>query len=140
MVFGISLLFTFYFSLKSALKDRPSSALQTVESQWKAGTLRDPIEAMIIFQKEADRRIGQLDPRLWVASSLAFSLAIPIGLSALSFLAMYLYPAYVFCWGDEAKRYKARVQTRNYVLGAILLTLVLGIIASIIGNKLTPGR
>lgn len=120
-------------------RSQPSVA-QAIESQWKAGTLRDPIQAIIIQEQyyEASRRLA--NPR-FVLFIAAIAAALMTGVLALIVqLAIILFPAYVFCWGDNTKLYERRVQIRRYVLGGVLLTLVLGIIASVIGNKLTLGR
>lgn len=119
-------------------RSRPTA--EAIESRWRAGTLRDPIEAIIIQQKSYEKDRAFLNPRYF----LLLAVGIPIGFVAASELLLallyYLYPAYVFSWGDKAKLYEKRVRIRGYVLTGILVALAISVIGSVIANRLTAPR
>jgi hypothetical protein len=139
---AIGLLFslTIFFVMMIALDHRQPSAAQSIESQWKAGALRDPIEAIIIQQRYQETERRSLGPRTVFGWAIGLPVAIMILFGALTSLSAYLFPAYVFSWGDYTKLYERRVQVRKYVLGVVLVSLVIGVIASMIANMLTHGR
>jgi hypothetical protein len=133
LLFALSFMAAIYF----ATRPRHYSTAQTMETQWKAGTLRDPIEAIIIQQKSIETMEQNRTGRLAFAQLFGIPIAITIALSAFAGLAVYLYPPYIFCWGDYTKVFERRVQIRKYVFGVIVVGLIVGILASIIANKLT---
>lgn len=119
----------------SHLSSQPTA--QTLEAKWKAGTLRDPIEAMIIEEKDREIDRKSLDPANIVnrATLIPISILLSVGLVALLFV--YLSPGYIFCWGDYKKIYETRLKVRRYVFSVVIVGLVVGIIASVIANKIT---
>jgi hypothetical protein len=133
LVFTLSLMTMMIYATTS----HHYSTGQTMEAQWKAGTLRDPIEAIIIQQKSIETMDQNRTGRLPLALMVGMPIFVIIILSALAGLVVYLYPAYVFCWGDYTKVFERRVQVRKYVFGVVVVGLVVGILASIIANKLT---
>jgi hypothetical protein len=46
----------------------------------------------------------------------------------------YGFPLYNFCWGDYLKVYNDRRTLAKYVIGGVMLTLVLGIISSVVAS------
>ncbi len=133
LVVVLSLMTTIYRSIAP----RPHSTAQTMETRWKAGTLRDPIEAIIIQQKSIETMEQDRTTRLAPWLFFGMPIGILITVAALAGLAVYLYPAYVFCWGDYTKVFERRVQVRKYVFGVIVVGLIVGTLASIIANKIT---
>ena len=136
LIFSLSFMASIYF----ATTPRHYSTAQTMETQWKAGTLRDPIEAIIIQQKSIETMEQNRSGRLSFLLLIGLPIAILTSLLALGGLGVYLYPAYVFCWGDYTKVFERRVQVRKYVFGVIVVGLIVGILASVIANKLTLSK
>ncbi len=120
-----------------ATTPRHYSTAQSMEIQWKAGTLRDPIEAIIMQQKSIEAMDQARGGRSIFAVLIGVPVALVLGLWALVGLATYLYPAYVFCWGDYTKLFERRVQIRKYVFSVVVVGLTVGILASVIANRIT---
>ncbi len=138
--FAFTLALSLLVAISFVTPKTPPLAAQAIESHWKAGTLRDPIQAIIIQAQYIESSRKLFNPRVIFLSVIVAAALLAILVVLIVQTAISLFPAYVFSWGDNIKLYERRVQFRRYVLGGVLLTLVLGIIASVIGNKLTLGR
>jgi len=120
-----------------SISQRPHMA-DVIETKWKTGALRDPIEALILVERgrEVDASLAPVTIFKW---AVGYPLALG-SLMALGFLLLsYLYPSYVFCWGDYAKVYERRVSTRKTVFVSIILALIIGVISGMIVNKVHWG-
>jgi hypothetical protein len=116
------------------------SASESIEERWKAGTLHDSIEALIILQKDFDAPKKLDDPALFLRWAIAYPIAATLVLFLIGPFMNYLYIPYVFAWGDYTKVFERRVQIRKYVFSGIVGALIVGVIASVIANKITLGR
>ena len=137
LVFTLCLMGTFSWAIRKAVKTQLPSAATVMEKRWKEGSLHDPIEALIIIQKEADARTSHLDAQSVMLWSLAFAAVVPLALLIITPIAAYLSPAFVFKWGDNAARYDRRIRARNFLLVTIALALAIGIAAGVIANHIT---
>jgi hypothetical protein len=117
---------------------RSNHAADIIEKGWSAGTLRDPIQAMIISLRasegvEQSMQWSLLSGAVYTVGAVLFAFVLWRGLG-------YLYPSFSFSWGDYLKVYEKRLSTRKYVFAVVLTGLVLSIIAGIIVNRTGWGR
>ncbi len=131
----VGIIFMFAFLAKG-----PTTTSDTIESRWKAGTLRDPIEAIIIQQKGYEKDRKAFTPSRAVLILLGIPLTAVVVLWLGLTLLNYLYPPYVFSWGDYTKVFDKRVQVRKFVFAGIIVALLVGTLASVIANRITLGR
>jgi hypothetical protein len=115
---------------------RRGQVADRIEAKWKDGTLRDPIEAIILTEKAREAREAFTWQRI-----VGWMVVIPLGGTSVVLLSgvflYYLYPGYVFCWGDYVKLYERRVAVRRYVVWGIIVTLCLSVVAGMIANRLS---
>lgn len=78
------------------------NALHTLEESYLAGDFKDPIEAMIFYEKQK-REVVKKSAIMYVM--LAFPFLLLLGRSLLP----RIYPAYVFYWGDIVPTYDKRL-------------------------------
>jgi hypothetical protein len=110
-----------------------------IEARWKAGSLRDPIEAIILTQRDYESRDAAM-PGTFIRWALVYPLALGIMMILCSYFAAYLYPSYVFNWGDYVKTYDKRLALRKLVFVGIIGSLAISIIAGVIVNRTGWGR
>jgi hypothetical protein len=106
-----------------------------LEERWKAGTLRDPIEAAVLLERRLNAS------RLGLAAILTYLLAVPAIITGTIALVVpmlgYLHPSYAFAWGDYTKVLSSRARLRQFVYGGVVATLILSVIAGVIANRIS---
>lgn len=120
--------------------DHRSHLAEAIEARWKAGILHDPIEVMILMQRDSESREAALSPGNFVRWSIVYPVGLAFVLSACALGLIYLYPAYVFCWGDYVKTYERRVSIRKFLLVGIVVSLAISVIAGVIVNRMGWGK
>jgi hypothetical protein len=111
-----------------------------MEAGWKTGSLRDPIEALIMMQRNYESQIDVITPVALVRWVAVYPLAFVCTVLLCGILLSYLYPSYVFVWGDYIRVYEKRLAARKIVFYGILLSLAISIIAGIIVTKIHLGN
>ncbi|MGA2890077.1 MAG: hypothetical protein ABSE51_18680 [Terracidiphilus sp.] len=108
--------------------------LDALEGNWKAGNLKDPVEASIQIGRiglESSRI--PIDGMLWplmVIFGVFFALVVSW------FCYKHFYPSYNFLWGDYLAVYEKRRSKGNILFVGILLTLALGILVNFISKRI----
>jgi hypothetical protein len=120
-------------SLAYATTRSDQSLKPSIEDRWKAGTLRDPIEAIALFENRFER--SHLTFGKTLISVLLVPLLVTLTLSLALPLLSYLHPPYSFAWGDYTRVLEQRARTRQVVYGSVGLALLIGIVAGIIANR-----
>jgi hypothetical protein len=113
-----------------SMAGRRQKAITEVESLWKQGQIKDPIDAMLRLQKT--------NPEYDVLSY--FMPAIYILIFILILIGMYIlclryYPTYNFCWGDYLHEFNRKESKRKFVLIGVVLTLIISFVGSLIANS-----
>lgn len=102
--------------------------IDSVESGWRSGALRDPVQAIIQLERS---RLKREDPPS-IRGEVERAAVVGACLIGAMFLLGKIRPDYTFYWGDAIVAYDRRVRT-SYFLGVVLL---LGLVLSIAGSLL----
>jgi len=140
LVFPLVLLLVMMFSAQSSvtrLQTGNNGAVDRIESRWKAGDLKDPVEAIIILDRERiirerDFKIADVLPLKLIGGAIA-------GLVVLGVLFLFLlryYPVYNFCWGEYLETFTRREAARRFWLIVILVGFVVSFVASLAANRI----
>ncbi len=70
----------------------------------------------------------------WMLRILSVSLGFPIVLWLYTLVANYVYPLYVFSWGDSKDEFEKRDNIRKYVLGTVIVGIIISFIAGILAK------
>lgn len=113
------------------------AAIEKIEQAYRRGAIRDPLEAMIMLEKETLSvlpAMGILRRVILVAGGLL-----------LFFIALWLFidrlfPAYNFCWGDYLGLYERKLAIRRYILIVVVTGIIVSAIGGFIVDRLSPGR
>jgi hypothetical protein len=116
-MFGIS-----YFLVDTT----PATLLETA---YKNGVIKDPIEALIFLEKA--RAANHFGLKFVGVMILVFAVPFAVA-SGVSFVLPRLYPSYNFYWGD----YIARYDKRRSNLRILWTVVVLGILVSLVAGLL----
>ncbi len=124
---------TFVFILHNEHKQEIIQ-LNSIEHDWKAGTIKDPVEVVIQLGKISAAR-ADFDPNhlIWPFMFLLGGLCL---FSASAICLKYFHPPYNFVWGDYIKVYEGRQAARNFVYVALVVGLLVTIIGGIITKKI----
>jgi hypothetical protein len=118
---------------------RPTTVVDVIETRWRSGTLRDPIEAIILMQRDSQSRDAAM-PAMFLRWAVVYPLALVVILLLGSYCAAFLYPSYVFNWGDYVKAYDKRLALRKLVFAGVIGSLIISIVAGVIVNRTGWGR
>ena len=134
LVFGM--LLTVYINVSRLA--RSDTFVDKLEGQWKAGALKDPIEAMIAIERE--RRTPDVNV-LGALMIKPFGILLG-GLVALIVCLLFLvryYPVYNFCWGEYLEEFTRREAARRFWLIIIGVGFAVSFVASIVANRVRWG-
>ncbi|HEX6371043.1 MAG TPA: hypothetical protein VF006_19150 [Longimicrobium sp.] len=110
------------------------STLNQIEAEHKRGTLTDPIEAILLIERE---RLATNYSGLRTVAVIGLSYVAPMVFFWLfSKLAPWLFPAYNFYWGDYRAFYDRRRQINNVIWIVIILGLVVSLVAAAIEHRI----
>jgi hypothetical protein len=129
-VFFISMLFG--MTSISSLGERRGHVVDSLESQWKQGTLQDPI----LFMLRLERARSSDEEKLTVRRILVYPWLVTSGAVLIFYLIGRARPAHTFYWGDAAARYDRRMKVLYFVVVVIILGTVLSVFGSFIASKL----
>lgn len=130
----MSIVFLLFMVLSIHFASGSNRIADTMESRWKAGTLRDPVEAVVLMERAYELREVAVPGALVKAAIYAVGAMAALVLIVVA--AYYLYPAYVFCWGDAATAYQTRLSTRRWPFGVVVTGLLLSVLGSVIVERL----
>jgi uncharacterized membrane protein YwzB len=115
--------------------DTPEAeSIGDIEVAWKAGEIKDPIEAIIRIEKSKQKPETQLSSKekVFTYGSLFIFVAILIGIP----LSWYFLPPYVFYWGENMKLVDRRQNAGKFILIGILFTILLSIASNFVYDLL----
>jgi hypothetical protein len=103
-----------------------------LQQQYDAGTIKDPIQALILIEQARNEQSG-----IRIFWPILVSFALPLVVFEVgSKLLPLVSPSYNFYWGDYIAIYDRRRQRKTILWTVIVLGLVVSIIAGIITKKL----
>lgn len=102
-----------------------------IESLWKQGKLKDPVEAIILLEKS--RNTITPISIMYKPIVIGLSIIVSLYLTYLFFLKYYL--VYVFCWGDYKELYEKKESRRKFILGVVVVGLLVSIVGGLIANN-----
>ena len=126
----IALMVSMFAGLPSLYSKRQDVLVQ-LEARWSQGKLTDPVEAMLILQKNSPDYsfFAIFAPTVYTLCAITL-------LAACYWLALRYYPTYNFCWGDYVQEFARKEARRKLILIGIVLALLVSVIGSIIANSL----
>jgi hypothetical protein len=135
LIFAGCIFFIVFLSIVSNtfFKNNKSEYINDIETKWKANEITDPIEVLLIFEK--NKGSLNLEPIKYV---LMFFLVLIILYFLFKMFVKKYYPLYNFCWGDYLEEYNSKEKLRKnfialFVIG-ILVSIIGGLVANYIGK------
>jgi len=102
-----------------------------LEAAWKAGIIKDPIQALIFSQRQQESQ-GAF---VWPFAAIAMAIAIPVLLTLVWAFFYRYYPIYNFYWGEYVEYFNKRESARKFWLVVVAVGLVLSFLGSMLANK-----
>lgn len=137
---------TFYGMASRAAARSSTTVVDTLEARWKAGELKDPIEAIVLLERD---RKAQEDAALqgfrggWpFAVSALFAVSAILAIGSISYprqtyaLVFYFYPPYNFCWGEYLEKFKRRQARARFLMVVVVLALIITIAGNYVSRRL----
>jgi hypothetical protein len=115
--------------------------INAIESAWKSGQIKDPIEVVLEISKlqvthdPSSPLFNWEDNRWYILMIIAFGALLGLGL-----FWVYFFPFYNFLWGDYVKVYEKKKAIGKFIIGGIILTLVISMIANYFSAILGVGK
>lgn len=88
------------------------------------------------YEAELNKREKPRDSAQWVVEILLFSLGIPILFWLYIQISSYVYPLYVFSWGDNKAAFEKKDNIRKYLLGTVIVGILVSFVAGILANSI----
>lgn len=108
--------------------------LDLLEGARKAGTIKDPSEIAIqVGRIVLGREEMAFSELIWPSASI---IGVILLLMVSGACYSYFQPPYNFLWGDYVPAYEKRRSRGKFLLIAVLLALVIGVVANLISKKL----
>jgi hypothetical protein len=129
LLFPVFILLTLLFT--AFLSGNRAEYIDKIEALWKKGTLKDPIEAIILFERNRSNfdRYAVVKPIIYPIIVMAVFVLI------YAFFYKY-YPVYNFCWGDYLQLFEKTESKRKFWLIVILVGLLISVLGSLIANSI----
>ncbi|MGB7443181.1 MAG: hypothetical protein WA919_19110 [Coleofasciculaceae cyanobacterium] len=128
LTFTVATMIVSFYTIKSR-QESLIEPLELIESQWKAGNLRDPIEVILLIEKAQI----QAEADLFKVVPFIYLFLVPIPLIIALFIWQYCFPPYNFCWGEYNETFQKRKSLGHFLVVAIFLS----ILAIVITNGIT---
>ena len=130
----IMLLFTvgIMVSMGRTIDNRPQTS-KLLEEAIKAGTVKEPIEAILFVEKQREgiKLTKDILPLKFLTCAGIFILVL---IGASMFLARY-YPVYNFCWGEYAEEFQRKESRRQFWLVIIIIGVIVSFLGGILANN-----
>ena len=110
-----------------------AAELQTVETDWHRGAVKDPVDVIIRIEKiRLSKDEGAAPELLWMISPFGLLVTFPL----LGYVYVYFSPPYNFLWGDRIAIYEKRRSRGRFLLIGIALTILLGVVANFVSKRI----
>ena len=106
--------------------------IEEIETKWKAKEITDPIEVLLIFEKQKSA-LKDLEPMKYVLVG-AFGLMVIFLFARYFFLKFY--PSYNFCWGDYLEKFNKKGKFRKGFMTIFIIGILVSIIGGLIANNI----
>jgi len=119
-------------SMFHSIDNRPQVS-KLLEGAIQAGTVKEPIDAILFVQKQQDRMkfAKEIIP---IRFFIGIGVFLLLGAFAWLFLLRY-YPVYNFCWGEYAEEFQRKESRRQFWLVIIVIGLVVSFFGSVFANN-----
>lgn len=125
------------FSLSSVMSgsSKRSSQVDHLESLWRKGLLKDPIDVIMRLEKIRMKRDEIIENPLFLFKPLIYIFLV----YTLGYLCVYFlnknYPRYNFCWGDYLTSFERTETRRKNIFWVVIVGLILSILGSLIATS-----
>lgn len=124
------------FLIDKSMNKNGITEFDSMELAHKAGTLNDPIEAILqvgrLLAKHQHENASFLK-EMWPMLAI---FALPVLLIVLGYSYVYLQPIYNFLWGDYVPFYERRKARARLILGGVVLTIIIGVVVNFISKHI----
>lgn len=130
--------------LKKFAKDNPDAKPVEVFIKYKEITeLEREVRNKAIDKQRKDAQAWALkengenmSSNILMLMMFASGLVLPLLYLLYSSIAKYVYPLYVFSWGDEKASFEKRDSARKYVLGTLVAGIIVSFVAGVLANMI----
>jgi hypothetical protein len=119
-------------SLGRSIDSRPQTSM-LLEEAIKAGTVKEPIDAILFVERQRDT--VKLTKDILPVKYLIFLVSLILILIGVSLFLIRYYPVYNFCWGEYADEFQRKETRRQFWLIIIIIGVVVSFLGSILANN-----
>jgi len=112
------------------------AAIEKVEEAYRRGVIKDPLEAVIMLEKESLKALPTIN---LIKRPILIAGGLFLFFVALWLFTNRLFPACNFCWGDYLNLYERKLAIRRYILIAVITGIIVSVIGGFIVNRVSPG-
>jgi hypothetical protein len=109
------------------------SGIDGIVRRWKAGALRDPVDAVLQVAQVESRRTEFSRTEVGI---LIAAVSLPVVLLILGYSYQYFQPPYNFLWGDYVAVYDKRRSRGRFIFACILVASAVGVLVNFISKRL----